>query len=353
VTDAKPIRPPRRRLRRALWGVALLLALGAAAHGLAWRWATGALAVGFSDWATQRRAEGWDVSHAPPSRAGWPLAARLAVPDLVISAPARGGQVGFAHSAARVVLELAPVRPDHLAILLEGPQLLALGDMRVPFAAERFAITVPLAPGPAAAEASVARLQALLPEGPMTLHSAEARLQPARVDADPTAALVLAIERIVLPPSPAAAALGAAIESLAAEALMLGALPPRGPPALAAAAWRDAGGSLDLRRVSLRWGPLAAEARMSLGLDAVLQPAGTGTLRVSGAAEAAEALARAGLIAPGAARTAQGMAALLARVPPEGGPPRIEVPVALAQGTLSLARLPLFRVTPIAWPPVR
>jgi hypothetical protein len=238
-------------------------------------------------------------------------------------------------------------------VLLEGPQRLALGDVLVPFAAQRFALALPLAPGPVAAEASVAQLQALLPQGPLTLRSAEARLLPARVDADPAAALVIAAEGIMLPPSPAAAALGAAIDTLGAEALMLGAMPPPGPPALAAAAWRDAGGSVDLRRLSLRWGPLAAEARLSLGLDAALQPAGSGTLRVSGAAEATEALARAGLVAPGAARTVQGMAALLSRVPPEGGPPRIEVPVALSQGTLSLARLPLLRLPPIAWPPVR
>jgi hypothetical protein len=158
---------------------------------------------------------------------------------------------------------------------------------------------------------------------------------------------------VVPPASPLTAAFGGEVELLSAEALLVGPLPPPGPPAMAAAGWRDAGGLLEIPALALRWGPLAGDARLSLTLDAALQPQGNGTLRVTGAPEALGALARAGLIDGNAARTAQGIAALLARRPPEGGAPRVELPVALANGTLSVARVPLLRVAPIAWPALR
>jgi hypothetical protein len=109
---------------------------------------------------------------------------------------------------------------------------------------------------------------------------------------------------------------------------------------------------VELRSLSLRWGPLAGEARMRIGLDRVLQPAGTGTLRIADAPAAVAAMEAAGLITGGAARTAQGVVALTARVPPEGGPPRVDLPLAIAEGRLSVARIPLLRFAPIAWPEI-
>lgn len=364
MTEVKPpTRRPRRRTRRALWGVLALVVLAVAGHGVAWVWATGALAVGMSDWVTQRRAEGWTVSHGPPARGGWPFAARLAVPDVRIEAPARVGQAGLAHAAQRVVLQIGPPRLDRLLILFEGRQRLQLGDAALPFVAERLALSVPLVAGPAL-EAEATALDALLPDGPLLLRTARVVVvQPggprpgaaaARVtEADPALAVALQAEGAVLPDSPLAAALGREVEALAAEVLLSGPMPWPGPPAVMAAWWRDGGGALDIASLALRWGPLAGDARGRLVLDGALQPQGRGTLRLAGAPEALDALARAGLIDGSAARGAQGVVALLGRVPPEGGPPRVELPVALANGTLSLARVPLVRVAPIAWPSSR
>lgn len=367
MTVAKPPTRPRRRARRTQFGVLGLLAVVAAAHGLAWHWATGALAVGFSDWVTQRRAEGWQVAHGPQTRGGWPFAAQLRVDEMRLEAPSRGGQAGFAHDATRVVLQLAPPQIDRLAILFEGPQRLVVGGTVVPFAAERLTLAVPLAPGlpPPGLELTATRLEALLLEGAVTIRAARVSLQPApqgapggvaaarAAEAEPAVAIAINLQGMMLPPSPATMALGREIDALSAEALLVGPLPLPGPPAIVAAAWRDAGGALDVPSVTLRWGPLVGDARLALALDGALQPAGSGTLRVTGAAETLDALTRAGLIAASAARTAQAVAVLFARPPPEGGPPRVELPVALANGTLSVARVPLLRLAPIAWPAQR
>ncbi|CAH0143747.1 DUF2125 domain-containing protein [Roseomonas sp. CECT 9278] len=360
MTDAKPTRPARRHLRRALAAVLLVVLLGGAAHGLAWHWATGAIAVGMSDWVTQRRAEGWTIEHGPPARGGWPVAARLTMADVQVASPARAGHAGMAHQAARVVLQISPAQPDRLVVLLDGPQWLSLGGATIPFAADRFALSVPLAAGsvPAAVELDVARLETLLPAGPLALRAARIVLvrgaaPPPGAEAEAVLGLTLRAEGVVPPASPLTAAFGREVEHLSIEALLAGTPPLPGPPAVMAAAWRDAGGVVELPALALRWGPLAGDARLSLALDAALQPQGRGTLRMSGAPAALEALAGAGLIDGGAARAGQGVVALLARTPPEGGPPRVEVPVALANGSVSVARVPLMRVAPIAWPASR
>jgi len=343
---------PRPR-RRALIGALALVAIIGLGHGLAWRQATSALAVGVSDWVAQRRAERWTITHGPPTRGGWPFAARLTIDDVRLAAPARADEVGITYEASRIVLQLTPRQLDRLIILLEGPQRLGLGGTVVPFAADRLALSAPLAPDvlPPALDLAATRLEALLPDGPLLIHSARLALSPAPpTAAEATMAISLGVEAALLPPSRIATAFGREIDSLSTEALLVGPLRLSGPPIAAAAAWRDAGGTIDVPSLTLRWGPLTGDARLALTLDRALQPTGSGTLRLTGAQETLDALARAGIITGTVARTAQTVTALLARPPPEGGPPRVELPVALTNGTVSAARVPLLRVPPIDWP---
>ncbi|WP_244457208.1 DUF2125 domain-containing protein [Roseomonas fluvialis] len=355
MTDVKPPRPPRRRARRMIAGTLVLAGLAVAAHAAAWTWSTGALAVGMSDWVTQRRAEGWTISHQPPTRGGWPFAARVSVAEVRIETPARANEAGIVHQAARLVVQVAAPRPTHLEVLADGPQRIELGGTAIPFAARRFALAVPLAAGPAPpVELDIAGLEALLPAGPVRLRAARILLHPGGrlprpAESEPSVALALQAEGLEPPASPLTAALGAEIEALSADAVLVGAQPLRGPPASMAAAWRDAGGVFEIPALALRWGPLQGDAQASFTLDRALQPRGRGSLRVAGAPAAVEALARAGLVDASAARSVQTVLMLMSRTPPEGGPPRVELPMALTDGTLSAARVPLLRMAPIDW----
>ncbi|WP_139323401.1 DUF2125 domain-containing protein, partial [Roseomonas sp. TAS13] len=114
--------------------------------------------------------------------------------------------------------------------------------------------------------------------------------------------------------------------------------------------WRDAGGVLELRDVTLRWGPAAASAAATLALDEALQPMGAGTVRLVGAQEALSMLGAGGVIDARTAETASRMAALLARPGGEGEPPQIELPLTLQDRRLSLARLPVLRLPELVWP---
>jgi hypothetical protein len=127
-------------------------------------------------------------------------------------------------------------------------------------------------------------------------------------------------------------------------------VPPGRAPSLRAEAWRDGGGTLELRALALRWGAVGAQAAATLALDEALQPMGAGTLRISGAAAALETLVEAGVVGRRAAATARGVLPLLSRPSAETGAPEVEVPVTLEDRVLALARIPVLRFAPLDWP---
>ncbi|MBV1796246.1 DUF2125 domain-containing protein [Siccirubricoccus sp. G192] len=171
---------------------------------------------------------------------------------------------------------------------------------------------------------------------------------------EPAVTLRLGAEAVELPPglaaAPAVRTLGPRLQSLALDLALTGPVPPGRGPTRKAKAWRDGGGTLGLRRLDLRWGQVAGTATATLTLDEDLQPMGAGTLRLAGGGEALEAAAAAGLLTPRAATTARTVLRLLSRVPAEGGPPQLDVPLTLEDRALTLARIPVARLPAWTWP---
>lgn len=341
-----------RLARRALLGAAILLALLAAGHGLLWYWLGNRLEEGFAAWAAARRAQGWQVEHGPPRRGGWPLAATLTLPQFRLEGAA-------AWRAEALVLRLSPPRLDRLGLEAQGRQSLRLGSADFPFVAGRLTASLPVESGalPSEAVAQATQLRILAPAGETGIGDArlEFHARPAAAKGEPALALRLAASDVTLPPalaeaSPIVARLGPGLERLAADLALTGPLPPAGDPSRDAAAWRDGGGRLELHSLELRWGRVAATAMATLTLDEALQPMGAGTLRLAGGGEVLDAAASAGLVTPRVATTGRTVLALLSRTPPEGGPPRIEVPLTLEDGVLALGGFPLARIPPWVWP---
>lgn len=349
-----PGRPRGRRVLRGVgWTLFTVLALVVLVHAGGWLWLTGMLTVGFSDWVAQQRARGWEVQHGLPERAGWPFAARLAVPDVRIAGWSPLAPQGFTWDTARLDLALAPPRLTHLAVSAEGPQQLRMGILAIPYTAQRLRAIVPLDPNgpPQPTEFLVEGLRAMAPDGPMTAARIAATLAPGQAGEEAGLRLHLAATRLGLPPTRPPHPFGETIEAVTADAVLLG--PPSWPipmsPAERAEAWRDAGGRVELRDAALRWGPLAGTLRMTLRLDAALQPVGSGRLVLERPAEALDALGAAGLVDPRGAAGVQVMLALMTRVPEGGSTPQVEMPVSVERGTILLARIPVLRLPPIMW----
>lgn len=352
-----PKRPRRlgRLLLGSLLGTALLAALLVAGHAVLWRWMAAQLEAGFQDWAGQRRAGGWRVEHAAPVRGGWPFAATLTLPRFRLEGGGATLPGGMEWQAEALVLRLAPPRLDRLVVEMPGRHRLRLGALELPFAADRLAAALPLERGvlPSEARLEAERLRLGTPAGPWEAESAglEIETRMTAIEGEPAASLRAEATAVQGPPVAAAAGvLGRAAESLALDLALTGPVPPGRGPAAKADAWREGGGTLELRRLALHWGPVAAEASATLTLDEALQPMGAGVLRLSGGDAAVQAAAAAGMLTRQAAATGRMVLRLLSRTPPEGGPPRLEVPLALEERVLTAARVRLAELPEWHWP---
>ena len=342
-----------------LWILVLVLVL-LAGHALYWRWATQRLEQGFLAWAADRRAHGWVVRAGEPGRGGWPLAASVSVPGLHVEGGRADIPDGFTWDAERVRLSVQLLQPRSLAIAAEGRQRLRLSDLpEIPYTADRLRADVPLEPGvPAHVADIVARdLRAGMPAGKeatsgltIGLLQLHGEVRPAAPQGEPALAFTTSAEAIGLPPD-FRWALGSRISSLSIDGALNGPLPRVPGLAHRATAWRDGGGSLEIQRLALGWGPLGLTGSATLALDMRLQPMGTGTARIVGYAETLDALAASGGITKQAAMAAKALAGLIARVPADGGRPEIEVPLTLQDRTLSIRQIPLARIPELTWPP--
>ncbi|ONG50249.1 hypothetical protein BKE38_18770 [Pseudoroseomonas deserti] len=333
-------RPRRRRGGRLLLGLVLLLAVLGGGHYALWSFLLGRMEQGLDQWTALRRAQGWEIAHAPPRRGGWPFAARLTLADWRIAGPQ-----GLAWQADALDAELRPTALDRLVLRPQGRQALRLGATTLPFTAEDLQATLALSadapPDRASLDGRGLRL------GPADAAVVIDRLSGELATPGPAeTGLTLALEGVVLPLQ---TPLGPRIESATLDAALNGAPPVSGTPAERAARWRDAGGALELRGLTLRWSEIAASAAATFALDANLQPVGAGTLRLANAPRLLDALVQAGMVPQRSAGMARAILPLMQRPDPNGGAPQLEVPVSLENRAISVARLNLGRIPAIEW----
>jgi len=158
-------------------------------------------------------------------------------------------------------------------------------------------------------------------------------------------AVALDITGLTLPVVPAP--LRNPLDEIAIGVTVMGAI-PAGPPRTAAAAWRDAGGTLELDHFALRWGGLALSGSGTVALDPDLQPIGALSGSIEGYEELMTALVAAGRMRAsdaGLARLALGM---LAQRGPNGRP-AISTSFTIQNGQMYLGPAKLGKAPRIVW----
>ena len=320
--------------RRAVIIAAALLVLLAAAHTGLWWVVTGRILAGLPVFTAQAAREGWVLQAGAPTRAGWPLAAAVRVPDLVATRQLGGTRVVW--TVQHLDLSIHPQDPATLLVVPATESTLQLGEARpLPIRAASAALKVPLdGRGPStitahdlvlgtpAAGVSVAALEAKVDLGVIAGHAGPIMVAPAF--AAPFDQGATFTGRLVATPP----------------------IPMAETPEQSARNWQRAGGRAEMPELLLQWGPLQVAGTVAGGLDAQLQPAGEAHLRVQGALEVLDAASRAGVVAPGpasAARAVLGLLSLAAR----GGP--LALPVTLRDRTLTVAQFALLRVPLLQW----
>jgi hypothetical protein len=334
--------------------LALLLGLPAvlvAADLIAWQVATMRLRTELQTQATGLRAGGWLVRWSDPERSGFPWAATLALSDVRIEGGTSALPGGVAWSADRLVLSIALMDPWHLSISPQGEETLRISHAPpVAFGAELLQARLPLGGGrPDHAEVTASAITGGLQHSrrrqDVRIGALSVRLQvQPGASGGVHAGLSFSASDIGLPDT-GRWPLGGAVNSFAA-AVTLASPPVSGADSHAQAqSWRAGGGQAEVEALDLHWGPLSLQGDAQLGLDANLQPSGTGHARVRGIGPALDALAAAGVIAPGIAATYKAVLGLMA----SDASSAITLPLTLRDSTLSLGQIPLARFQDLVW----
>jgi hypothetical protein len=169
--------------------------------------------------------------------------------------------------------------------------------------------------------------------------------RPSGGHADPVMSVVVEANQIGLPA--ALAPLGDTIAELDFAATEKGAI-GGGKLADAAAAWRDAGGRIELANLRLRWGALQATATGTIALDQELQAAGSFSGAIQGYDQILTALVKNGQMRDSDAGLARIALTLLAKAGPDGKP-EIRTAFRIQNGQMFLGPAKLGRLPRITW----
>lgn len=350
-----------RRIHRPLIVLTALLLLAATGYGALWLYAASLVRDGLAQWTAARRAEGYIVNYSTPSISGFPWALRLRVGSAAITAPAQG----WHWISQGLEAMLMPWSLHTVALQSLGPQEVTFrastgGEMITVGAPETYGIIVIGSNGrverttldasgvslsaptaiPQPIAASTAHVEIALPPNPPAA--------PPGPGLPPSASIAFEIRDLTIPEA-ASGPLGSRLTHVAAAGQVLGAV-PAGNLRAALSAWRDTGGTAEIKSLDFIWGPLRVSGNATIALDPAMQPEGAGTAEIRGYAETVDALAKARLIRANDAGLIKAGLGLLAKAPPEGGPKVLTVPLSVQGQTLSVGPFRLLHVPTVKWP---
>jgi hypothetical protein len=339
----------RRPTRLGLAAAVLLVAICGAYSGF-WFVVAGRLEDGVTQWAQSLRAQNLDLSWRSIRVGGFPLASRVTLSEArlrdLAAAPKGEVRVPLLSGSAsawnfRVWQLTAPEGLSGTANLAAGAAVkvtarAASGSVSV---ADEGGGTLWLSVSEPAADvggglaARDADLWLILPSHQPQTHS------------DRAVGIALDVRGLSLPAVPAP--FRNPVDEVSLGVTVMGEI-PAAPARQAAASWRDAGGTLELDHVSLRWGALTIRGSGTVALDADLQPIGGFSAAVEGYDELLKALVAAGQIRAGDARLAQLALGMLAKAGPDGRP-EIATSFTIQNGEMYLGPAKLGKTPRIVW----
>lgn len=341
------------RVALVVLGLGLLAAAG---WTVAWQVVSLRVEATLQAWIEQRRALGDRIEHGPLALGGYPFTVTVtmkqvhwtrehgptlltaAAPELVATArvwsplslsvrPTAGARASAAGSwgsltgdaeLAEAIVTLGRRAPEHIDLRLRNLDLTGAGGARL---ARIDALDAAIDPDPerdpnAAAGAVPTTLA-------VTAHAAGVR--PAGAEQLPFDGPAVVVVR---------AALRGSMD------------PTAGLPGLAM--WRDAGGVIDVHRLSVSWSPVDLVGDGTFALDAALRPEGAGVAEIQGVAETLDRMVAQGRMKPGQAALLK-LAAIAASQPAENGSgQRLRAPVTVQDGTLRVGQIAIAKVRSIA-----
>jgi hypothetical protein len=343
--EIKPRRRPRVSLLIAL---AVLVVVGG--WSLAWLHIADNVRGRVDDWIAGQRAQGIKVDYSAIAVTGYPIRWHVAVayPNMAGAGPTAWTWQGYAVEA-----DFAPWKRRDVPLRFPGDQRFSIGTGDV---AETWTINA-ARPDAHAGIDERGRLDDLqLDLGDVTLSRASdpqpthadhftADAKPHRTPEGDIQAdafdLTLALDNARLSHTPSAV-LGTEVAHANLSLSFKGRL-PGGSLANSIAEWRDQGGTIEVNRVAVKWGPIDADGNGTLTLDEENRPLGAFTVRWRGFNETIDALQGLGKLKPFEAAGAKIALRSLARQNHDA-PDEVKIPLTAQDGKLSVAGIPLLPV---------
>ncbi len=336
----------RRRLVTVFVGVAVTAAILYA--GL-WFVAADNLRGNIERWAAERRAAGWHVAWEELSIDGFPfsLSAHMTMPRIA------GPHAAWDWRGPTLAAAARPWNLNNPEIVFPGRHRISVVRNGV---SREFTLTAAEATGrirfqdgrAAHIAVKLTQIDVIAANGRKTTGDALS-LQVAPNSPKPS--LSIALAGVVMPEGPHAV-LGRNIGALEAEIELPGGpnLKPSSRLRLSAALgdWRDAGGTVEIKRLHLDWGGMKFDGDGTLALDSDLQPVGAMKARIQGYRDLVDGLVRARQIKERDADMAKFVLNMVARATP-GGENTVTVPVTVQDRRLFIGPAGLMNLPRIDW----
>lgn len=336
-------------LRRTAIPVLCLALIAAMAWTAVWGYLAWRLPDRIAAEAEALRRQGHDVRWDDLAVGGYPDRLVATMTGVVLEPTAQ------AFGARAPVLELRMAVLDWTRIEGRFPDGVVAGGPTVALSAESGEVfaTLPAGRGTLVLDGA---LETVTADGPALPGPASARrltlrgerpLAGALDHAEAALTATLALSDLALPRG-AGGPMGDRIQELALALRLMGEIPPAPLPD-ALVLWRDDGGTLEIDRLDLAWGPVTLAAEGTMSLDRAMQPEGAMTAEIGGYEAALRALVAAGTVSARDAAGAGLAFALLARRPADGGPPVLRVPLSIQDRLLRVGPIPLLPVPFVTW----
>lgn len=342
---ARPAPPPANRgwlFAAAAAGLAALLYTGA------WIYLATAARDAALAWVEARRTEGYAVRFDAMEEAGYPLSVRLDIVNPGIGRPDSTAPWGWQGETLEIAL--TPWDWGSVSVKTKGKQTLAWtlpGTGLVSYNGNAGQVSAAIDSGGGGLDMVISDLSLTGDRPDMgSLAIGAGKVLAARQGAG-GGRLEMRLSDLRLPrflSSP----LGDRVRELLVEARLLGDL-GAGPLRDSLEAWRDGGGTIEVQRLAVRYGPMAVRADGTLALDGALQPIGAFTARIEGFFAAIDALQKTGMVKARDAVTAKMILGVMSRRPENGGPATLNLALTLQDRRLFAGPVRLMEFEEVDW----
>jgi len=336
-------------------GAVVLALLGGLAGGYSWYWYQ--LADGIQDglkvWLGKRRAEGFQAEAGPIGTSGFPFDIELTVGVAVLGRGTPNQARSWHWQGRQLQARLSPFEPWRIHLATRAAQNMTFTEspgkpkkLRVQADDARGVIEI----GPDGrlarilTEFEIIGLSGNALPGPVAAQhlTMESRLRGA--DANYAIDVSLQADAVQLPAN-TDPVLGDAVDVARLDATLSGP-PPRSWADPAIRAWRDDGGTIDVTRARIKWGPLDATSVGTIALDQEMRPLISATAGLKDYDKTIKAYKKAAFITPlnAAALT---IALNMLRRDAEG---RIKIAVTGQNGRLKVGPVNVARLRPLRFP---